>query len=187
MKLTERASTRDKERTRRAILDAAERTFSERGANVSLGDIATGAGITKGGLMHHFPSREALVYGVIEHSISRMWEEVHANIDLSENRPGKFARGYVRALTGDSDYLTNVFNPTALMAVLGNTPEVEELYRRDAEKWTAAFTADGLPTPKMLVIRYAAEGLAMAQPSQYLTNEDLTLTRAELLALTEVS
>lgn len=40
MKITERTATRDKERTRRAILDAAERTFSERGANVSLGDIA---------------------------------------------------------------------------------------------------------------------------------------------------
>lgn len=135
--------------------------------------------------MHHFPSREALIYGVVEHGIIRMWEEVHAHIDLSENRPGKFARGYVRALTGDSDYLTHVFNPTALIAVLGNNPEVEELHKRDAEKWTAAFAADGLPTSSALVIRYAAEGLATAHASSYVTNEDLALTRAELLALTE--
>ncbi|MCW2298109.1 TetR/AcrR family transcriptional regulator [Rhodococcus erythropolis] len=185
MKHTEPVATRDKERTRRAILDAAERVFTKRGSNVSLTDIAEAAGVTQSGLRHHFRNREALIYGVIEHSISLMWEEVRAHIDLSENRPGKFLRGYVRALTGDSDQLATALDPTALIAALGTPPEVESLYARDAEKWNAALNADGLPRERVLVIQYAAEGLAVARSSPYLTSEDLALARAELLALTE--
>jgi AcrR family transcriptional regulator len=187
MKRTDQVVTRDKERTRRAILEAAEQMFSERGSKVSLADIAVAAGVTKGGLMHHFPNRDALVYGVIEHGILRMWDEVHAHIDLSENRPGKFIRGYVRALTGGSDYLMDIFNPGTLIATLGSSAEVEALYARDAEKWNDAFAADGLPWSRVLVIRSAAEGLAISATSPYLTTDDLDLARVELLALTEVS
>jgi len=185
MKRTDQVVTRDKERTRRAILEAAEQMFSERGSKVSLADIAAAAGVTKGGLMHHFPNRDALVYGAIEHGIVRVWEEVRAHIELSENRPGKFTRGYVRALTGGSDYLMDIFNPGTLLATLGNSAEVEALYVRDAEKWDAAFAADGLPWPRVLVIRSAAEGLALSVASPYLSSNDLDLARAELLALTE--
>jgi len=185
MKRTEQTATRDKERTRRAILDAAEQMFSDRGSKVSLADIAVAAGVTKGGLMHHFPNREALILGVFEHGIARMWEEVHAHIDLSENRSGKFTRGYVRALTGGSEYLMHVFNPTSLIGTLGHTPEVATLYERDSDKWNAAFAADGLPWPRVLAIRSAAEGLGMAASTPYLAKGDLALARAELLALTE--
>ena len=184
MKSIEHVATRDKERTRRAILDAAEQLFSERGSKVSLADIATAAGVTQGGLRHHFPHREALIKGVIEHSVARTWEEVRAHVDLSENRPGKFTRGYVRALTGDSEYLTHIFSPAGLIAALGDLAD-ETLYRRDAENWNAAFAADGLPWSRVLTIRFAAEGLAMAASCRYVTDEDLALARADLLAMTE--
>ncbi|MEE2060337.1 TetR/AcrR family transcriptional regulator [Rhodococcus artemisiae] len=186
MKRTDQVVTRDKERTCRAILESAEQMFADRGSKASLADIAVAAGVTKSGLMHHFPNRDALIYGVIEHCITRMWEEIHAHIDLSENRPGKFTRGYVRALTGGSAYLMDTFNPGTLLATLGNPPGIEALYACDAEKLSAAFAADGLPWSRVLMIRFAAEGLALSAPSPYLTSDDLELARAELLALTEV-
>lgn len=185
MKSTEQVATRDKERTRRAILDAAEQLFTERGSKASLADIAAAAGVTQSGLRHHFPHRESLIKGVIEHSLTRTWAEVNAHVDLSENRPGKFTRGYIRALTGDNDYLMRLFSPTGLLAALGDVPGNEEIYRRDAEYSRAAFAADGLPLARVLAIRSAAEGLAMAAASQYVTAEELALTRAELLAMTE--
>lgn len=185
MTRTEPVATRDKERTRRAILEAAEQLFSERGASVSLAEIAEVAGVAKGGLMHHFPNRDALVYGVMEHCATRMWEEVRAHIDPAEKRAGEFTRGYVRALTGDSDYLSSVYSPTGLIAVFGNAAEVQDIFERDAQLWNAAFDADGLPPERVLVIRYAAEGLALAAGSPYVTPAALALGRAELLALAE--
>jgi AcrR family transcriptional regulator len=180
-------ATRDKERTRRSILDAAERVLSERGVSVSIADIAAAAGVTKGGLMHHFPSRMALIEAVTEYVTARMWEEVHAHIDISENRAGKFTRGYVRAMTGGSDYLTRLSNPTSPMASAATTPELDALYERDAQRLNAAFAADGLPHARTLAIRFAADGLAAAIGSPYLTTDDLEAAREELLALTEPS
>ncbi|MDS1112956.1 TetR/AcrR family transcriptional regulator [Gordonia westfalica] len=185
MERTEPTATRDKERTRQAILEAAERTFSERGSKASLTDVAKAAGVTQSGLRHHFPSRDALLCGVIEHSMERFWAEIHAHVDLSENRPGKLLRGYIRALTGDSDVFAKVLDPSGLSATLGHPTGADELYVRDAERWSAAMEADGLPRPRALVIAHAAEGLAMSRSSPFLTEGDLQLARAELLAMTE--
>lgn len=187
MERTEQILTRDKERTREAILVAAEQMFSEQGSKASLAAIAKEAGVTQSGLRHHFPTREALLYGVVEHSIERLWAELYTHVDLSENRPGKLLRGYVRALTGDSEYLARVLDPAGLSAALGKMSGLEELYVRDAEKLKAALIADGVPYARVLVVQHAAEGLAVARSSPYLTDEDLALARAELLAMTETS
>lgn len=176
---------RDKERTRRAILDAAAQMLSKRGSKVSLADIAKTAGVTQGGLRHHFPSRKALLRGVVEDSIERLWDEIHEHVDLSENRPGKLLRGYIRALTGDSDVLASVLDPTGLSATLGHPTEFEDLWLRDAERWIAALSADGLPKARVLVIQHAAEGLAVARSGRCISEDSLALARAELLAMTE--
>ncbi|NKY57371.1 TetR/AcrR family transcriptional regulator [Nocardia flavorosea] len=185
MTRTEPVATRDKERTRRAILEAAEQMFSEHGSKASLAAIAKAASVTQSGLRHHFPSRADLLSGVVEHTIERCWAEIHACIDLSENRPGKFTRGYIRAMTGDGDLYGTILDPIALSAALGNLSEVESLCSRDAEKLNAAFDADGLPRTRVLIIRSAADGLAVARSSPYLTGPDLAAARTELLAMTE--
>ena len=63
---------------------------------------------------------------------------------------------------------------------------IEPLLTDDAEKLKAALVADGVQYARVLVIQHAAEGLAVARSSPYLTDEDLALARAELLAMTEV-
>ncbi|MFE7841270.1 TetR/AcrR family transcriptional regulator [Streptomyces sp. NPDC057474] len=185
----ERNLVRDRERTRRAVLEAAEQAFEQRGAKASLAEIAEIAGVTKSGLMHHFRTREELIGQVIEHTVSRAWEEVRAHIDLAENRPGKFTRGYVRACTGSSAYLTRVFSPSGLLAALGTlgaAPSAAALQETDARAWNEAFDADGLPPGRTLAIRYAADGLIAAVNTPYLTPDQLARAREELLALTEV-
>ncbi|MEZ3179095.1 TetR/AcrR family transcriptional regulator [Streptomyces pimonensis] len=185
----ERELVRDRERTRRAVLEAAELAFEQKGAKASLAEIAALAGVSKSGLMHHFRTREELIAQVIKHSVSRAWEEVRAHVDLAENRPGKFTRGYVRAFTGGSEYLTRVFSPSGLLTALGTLGAAEPsevLQQADARAWNEAFDADGLPPGRALVIRYAAEGLIAAMNSPYLTPEQLARAREELLALTEV-
>ncbi|MGW0787619.1 TetR/AcrR family transcriptional regulator [Streptomyces sp. NPDC002911] len=187
MTLPERELVRDRERTRRAILEAAEQAFEQRGAKASLAEIAALAGVTKSGLMHHFRTREELISQVIEHTISRSWEEVRAHVDLAENRPGKFTRGYVRAFTGGSDYLTRAFSLSGLLAALGTlgAESAEAQQKADAHAWNEAFDADGLPPGRALAVRYAAEGLIAAVNTPYLTSGQLAQARSELLALTE--
>jgi TetR/AcrR family transcriptional regulator len=59
--------TRDAERSRQAILDAAERQFADRGFDaVSLQEIATGAGLSRGAPSYFFGSKDSLYEAVLE-------------------------------------------------------------------------------------------------------------------------
>ncbi|WP_304451481.1 TetR/AcrR family transcriptional regulator [Nocardiopsis sp. YSL2] len=62
----DRHHTAQGERTRRRIIDAATELFSRCGYwGVSLGDVAERAGLTHAGVLHHFPSREAVLLHVL--------------------------------------------------------------------------------------------------------------------------
>lgn len=65
--------TRDKMRTknkRTAILDAALEVVEEKGAShLTIDAVAAQTGISKGGLLYHFGSKQALLAGMLEHLI----------------------------------------------------------------------------------------------------------------------
>ena len=66
----QRAGTRDPEATRRKLLDAAFAEFYAHGfQGGSLNHIVDSAGITKGALFHHFDSKHALGYAVVDDRI----------------------------------------------------------------------------------------------------------------------
>lgn len=184
MEHTETA-TRDKERTRRAIIDAAAQMLHSHGASVSLADIASAAGMSKGALTHHFPSRAALEEAILLDASHKMWEATHAQVDLSDNRPGKLLRGYIRALTDDDPAVREIFSPNALLLVIGSGQPVQQVLAADAAKWRNAFNADGVDPATSLTIRCAAEGLAAAMGTPYLTRAELRSARARLLEMAE--
>ncbi|WP_104101830.1 TetR/AcrR family transcriptional regulator [Arthrobacter sp. 08Y14] len=187
MPSTETAATRDRERTRKAIVEAASQTLFTHGGGVSLADIAAAAGVSKGALTHHFASRNALEEAILADVSQKLWDAVHARVDLSENRPGKLLRGYVRALTdADNPAVRQVFAPTSLLLIIGSTePAIQGFLRADAQRWREAFDADGLDPATSLTIRYAAEGLAGSIGTPYLTASELRTSRARLLELAE--
>src|SRR5579875_3597310 len=66
-------------RTRRSILDAAMRLFAERGYHASSNaDVAEAAGLTRGAMLYHFPTREDLVEAAIDHIQQRRTEAFEA-------------------------------------------------------------------------------------------------------------
>ncbi|MFI6184228.1 TetR/AcrR family transcriptional regulator [Nonomuraea sp. NPDC051191] len=184
---TRRPTSRDRERTRQAIIAATENLLQERGTRFSLADVAAVAEVSKSGLLYHFPSREALFVSVVDHAIARFRSEVMEHTDISENRAGKLLRGYVRALCGGSEDAIQTFAPSTHWAGVEEIPEVAELLRADAEWWRAAFLKDGLPAARTHTVRFAAEGLAaaIAFDVSYVTQEELVTTRAALLELAE--
>lgn len=184
MEHTETA-TRDKERTRRAIIDAAAQLLHSHGASVSLADIASAAGMSKGALTHHFPSRAALEEAILLDASHKMWEATHAQVDPNDNRPGKLLRGYIRALTDDDPAVREIFSPNALLLVIGSGQPVQQVLAADAAKWRNAFNADGVDPATSLTIRCAAEGLAAAMGTPYLTPAELRSARARLLEMAE--
>ena len=59
------------------LLDAAERVVVESGAtHLTLDAVAKSAGVSKGGLLYHFPSKEALLEGML----ARHFEDIDAEV-----------------------------------------------------------------------------------------------------------
>lgn len=178
--------TRDRERTRQAVLESADRLLGERGTRVSVAEIAAAAGVSKSGLLHHFPSKDALLLAVASHGLETFKDEVLRHVDLAENRAGKVLRAYVRTLCGGSARAMAVFSPTSMWTGLMAVPGVESVVAADAADWRETFARDGLPEDHSLVVRHAAEGLAAAAAvPPYLDERELGVARTALLALAE--
>ena len=62
-----------RERILTAAKTLAESHDSVQGVTISLESVALQAGITKPGLMYHFPSKEALMVGLVDHAAEH-WE-----------------------------------------------------------------------------------------------------------------
>ncbi len=71
------------------ILDAAERVVREKGANhLTIDAVAQTSGFSKGGVLYNFPSKLALLEGMVNRAIADFEQEVD---DLRENIDGKNA------------------------------------------------------------------------------------------------
>lgn len=96
------------ERTRSAILDAAERQFSERGYDgVSLRQIMEEASVQMGQLLHYFPSKEEIFVGVIERRLPEVvtdYAEALAQLDRAAKFGEVDLRMVVRAVLSVSRF-----------------------------------------------------------------------------------
>ncbi|WP_020576018.1 TetR/AcrR family transcriptional regulator [Actinopolymorpha alba] len=85
-----------------AILDAALAVVSaQEGADITLDAVARRAGITKPGLMYHFPTREALLLAIVEHAATRVEAAMHEalsedGLTFEAATPAQRVRAYAR-------------------------------------------------------------------------------------------
>ena len=175
---------RDAEHTRRNVLDAAIRSLITEGLGVSIQAIATAAGITKSGLMHHFNNRTELLVSVAEDAIEDFRNQVNDNIDLAENRPGKLLRAYIRTLFDNLEYQDS-YDPAQLWSVLAPMPEITDLLIDDATRWRDDFIADGLNPDRVTVAMHAAKSFVHeAQLDPGISTESIARAKSVILALT---
>lgn len=177
-------ASRDRERTRRLLLEAAAHLYLERGARASLADIAARAGRTKGALTHHFPTRNDLDLALLEDAVQRSRSFVLQSVDLAENTPGKLLRGYVRALTSASATQFDLFSPNGIIAAVIASGPGRQLLEEDAVWWREAFAVDGIDLGISVAVRAAAEGLAQNVDTPFLSEEELEAARARLIEVT---
>ncbi len=89
---------------RTAIIEAAHRVAERQGgADFSYETTATEAGLTKAGVLYHFPSREDLVLAVVQY-VAESWEEAMLAVlgrPLAEASASERIRAYVEVAAGD--------------------------------------------------------------------------------------
>ncbi|OLR93520.1 TetR/AcrR family transcriptional regulator [Actinokineospora bangkokensis] len=157
-----RKAGRSPEDTRRALMTAAAAAIRTGGLSVPLGGIATAAGVSKGGLLYHFPTKDSLVLALAQESVDTFRAEVLAAVDPDDTAPGRLCRAYVRACLDTLDDDQAVRNNLALVAQLLTDPAVADLLAADARRWNADLAADGLPRPILDLVVAAADGASVA-------------------------
>lgn len=143
--------------SREAMLDAAQDVVLEGGAGrLTLDAVARRAGVSKGGVMYNFPTKEALLKAMVERLIEHN-RSAHAEVTgkLPE-RPGRSLKAYVlnsaRALDVD-DRVSG-----ALLAALNSDPA---LLAPVAEYFGGRFAriAQDVPFERAALVYLATEGL----------------------------
>ncbi len=83
---------------RRSLLDQAARHAAEDGLGaLTLQSVADAAHVTKGGLLHHFPSKQALIEAVFEDLLGTLDEEIDRMMSADPVAHGSFTRAYIDA------------------------------------------------------------------------------------------
>jgi AcrR family transcriptional regulator len=141
--------------TRSNILKNASKLVMDEGASkLTLADVAKNAGISKGGLLHHFGSKEELIRSMIRGALHDFARRIREYVE-SDGSPGSWLRGYIRATFLSS----NTHNAAPLLAAIANDRAALEEYAVEQAKWSESVRADGLDTVEAEVIRLAADGL----------------------------
>jgi AcrR family transcriptional regulator len=147
------------EQIRRALLDHAAEMAAARGlGNISLAAVARAAGVTKGGLFHHFPTRKNLVEAVCADLVAAMDALIDGHMAAGPRVYGAFTRAYVLATLERPPR----GNPWAALSMAALTdPDLRALWARWLEARLARH-ADTDADPDLEVVRHAADGVWLA-------------------------
>lgn len=117
-----------------AILDAAQRVAVEKGANkVSLDSVAKEAGLTKGGVLYNFPSKDALISGLLMRLMKTYGPLIDESTEKLAGEPNPTLRSVFRVIGQLQELDHNI--PMAILAAAAENLELlqplrEEMARR---------------------------------------------------------
>jgi AcrR family transcriptional regulator len=158
-----RAPARAGRDTRTRILDAAEEVVLRDGvARLTLEAAAAEAGLSKGGILYHFPTRDALVAGMVTTIIEEFDRDIERRLQ-DDTGPGSFTRAYIRATMEPSAPRPDREDRlgAALIAAAAAQPDLLTPLQRAADRWQDRLEHDGLDPTVATVLRLACDGLWM--------------------------
>lgn len=140
--------------TRENILRAASQVTLEDGVGrLTLESVAERAGISKGGLLYHFSTKEALVEGMIEHFLNRF----DARLEEKLKQNSTWLEAYINtSLEGDD--LEDQMSVSLLAAVVLN-PHLLNPLRERYHQWQQKLYAHHQSIEIPLAIRLILDGL----------------------------
>lgn len=148
--------------TRRELLEAARTVVRRDGvAHLTLDAVAHEAGRSKGGVLYHFPTKEALVRAVIDDDVARFDEEVERVAAADPGaEPGRWLRAFVEvtANADDADYCLSA----GILAAVANDPALLQPLQATYDRWQARAEADGADPVVATLVRLAADGIWLA-------------------------
>lgn len=146
------------------MLQAAEAVVLEEGAgNLTLDAVARRAGVSKGGVIYNFRSKEALLEAMVDRLIEHSIAAHDAAIARLPDKPGRAMRAYVQNSLRTPDENDRVSG--ALLAIIANSPQLLARIGGYFRKRFEQVSAD-VPLERAALIHMATEGLWMMELMQ---------------------
>jgi AcrR family transcriptional regulator len=145
---------------RESLLRAAATVVAERGYSaLTLDAVGAATGVSKGGLLYHFPTKEALVAALLEDLLTGFDADQSAAHDADPTPPGAWTRAYLTASAAPPQDESAELAAVALLAAVGYDPSLLEPLQNQYRNWVERLDDDGLPGVDAHVVRLAADGL----------------------------
>jgi AcrR family transcriptional regulator len=139
------------------ILIAASEIVQEEGVvKLTLEAVAQRAGVSKGGLLYHYPSKEALIKGMVEDWTNNYFESIITLVNNDNREIGKWSRAYVNSTFSD---LNNNNLNSALMAAMFINPDLLDEFRQKYDSLHTNLINDGIDPVKITIARLSIDGL----------------------------
>lgn len=147
-----------KKDTKKEILLAAARVINEQGVlALTLEQVAKNAGVSKGGLLYHFPSKEALLEGMVSFLTAGFARDMEAAVAGDPAEKGTWTRAYA-SLSFEAEEEAVALNTAFLSAAAINPqflrPMVDLLGQIQCK-----IENDGVDPVVATAIRLAADGM----------------------------
>ena len=145
---------------RRALLDQAARITLEQGlSKVTFQAVADAAGVTKGGVMHHFATKNALVLEVFDDAMAKFEAEVEAAMAKEPVSHGAFTRAYIDATISLGEKAQEEYdNQATLYVLMLGDSELRELWAQWANTQLEKHAATD-DTETLCMARLVADGI----------------------------
>ena len=173
--------------TRDRLLQATSHIIQTQGIErLTLDAVAKEAKVSKGGLLYHFATKEALIAGVVQSLMDEFDADIERELalDRSPESPGRWLRAYVNAIFNGKPLPTNLISSLVLVAT-GN-PELLQLVQGRFDAWQQKTLANGLDPVRATLVRLAADGFGDAElfgrtlPNEGLRQDLLTMLLATI-------
>ena len=150
--------------TRQQILHAAFALIRREGvARLTIEAVAQEAGLSKGGVLYHFRSKESLIQAMVASLVERFDADIETarreEPEGERGAPGGWLRAYIRSSAGPAE---DDEDTVALLAAVSNDPRLLAPLQEQYARWQTQAEADGVDPALATVIRLALDGLWMA-------------------------
>jgi AcrR family transcriptional regulator len=174
------------------MLDAADEVVLRDGiGRLTLDAVAKEANLSKGGLIHHFPTKDALIDAMVRRKVDAWRAECEQAIEDEPPGPGRVARALVKLCLGDTDPEGDAEcrRCFVLLAALVHDKRHVAPLREVHRSLAARVEADGLAPGAAEAVHLALNGLWFDRMFGLtaFTSEKLAAIRGALLKIVEDS
>ena len=159
---------RSAEETRKMIFAACNRILQRDGlSSLTLDAVAVEAGLSKGGLLYHFPSKVEMIEALFQYHLERFNRRLDELVLEEGEGKGSWLRAYAKASVEQITDPGQASMFASLFAAGERYPTVLAIMKISYDEWQQKVEKSGLPTDVAMLVRLAVDGLWFTEMYQY--------------------